>query len=145
MAWRLSLPLSLLLFTACSSSPTCNPVVDLFVELPGGTDAISSIEVTGACAPTSGGCVPVSASCETAKCDCKVAVQVNETTFGPAQMDVCHIRVISKAGAVFMRDLAFASAGGSCFNVSGPSGTVAVDFSDAGIVDGGFADAGDAD
>jgi hypothetical protein len=134
------LPLALILLADCSSSTPCNPASDLFVELPAGMDAISALDITGACAPlvpTVGGCVPVKATCETAGCDCKLEVQVNATTFGPAGTGICHIRATSKTGAVFAQDLTFTSPAGSCFSVSGPTGVFTVDFGDGGIFDAG--------
>ena len=142
------MPVGLLLFADCSTSTTCNPATDVFVDLPAGTDGISSLEATGACAPLSppvGGCVPVTTNCETARCECKVEIQVNQTTFGSGSTPLCHIQVTSKTGAVFTRDLTFTSAAGSCFSVSGPTGDIQVDFADAGIGDAGAADAGTAD
>jgi hypothetical protein len=150
MTWRRWWPLAvlpfLLSFLACSSSSTCQPgAVSVFVELPDGTDSVSSFEATGACAPDSGGCAPLTARCETAKCDCQQEVQVNETTIGAGQTGICHLRVIAKTGAVFTKDLTFTSPVSSCFDVSGPSGIVRVDFADAGIADAGIADGGHAD
>jgi hypothetical protein len=116
--------------------------VSIFVELPDGTDSFTSFEATGACALDSGGCVPLTARCETAKCDCQQEVQVNETTLGAGQTGICHIRLTSKTGAVFSKDLTFTSPASSCFDVTGPPGIVHVDFADAGIPAGGITDAG---
>jgi hypothetical protein len=138
------LPLALLLLAHCSSDTTCGGASDLFVELPAGTDAISALDITGACAPlvpTVGGCVPVKATCETSQCDCKLEVQVNATTFGSSTTGICHIRATSKTGAVFAQDLTFTTPAGSCFSVSGPTGVFTVDFGGAGLLDGGAGDA----
>ena len=119
--------------------------MSIFVELPDGTDSISSFEATGVCAPDSDGCVPLTARCETAKCDCQQEVQVNETTLGAGQTGVCHLRVTAKTGAVFTEDLTYTSSPSSCFDVSGPPGIVRVDFADAGIPAGGIPGGGIAD
>jgi hypothetical protein len=134
--------------SACSSSSNCSGAPILFVELPAGTDSVSSFSATGACALEIGGCAPVSANCSTSGCDCKFTVQVNATTFGRMPNGDCHIEAISTAGAVFTRDLTFTSSSSSCFAVSGPSGmTITVDFTNAGVGDAGAGDAeaGDAD
>ena len=132
------MPWGLLVLADCSSSTACNQATDIFVDLPGGTDSISSFEATGACATTlSTICVPVSVSCETGGCDCQVRVQANKTTISMGQTEVCHLRVTAKDGEVFTQDLTFMSPAGSCFSVTGPTAAVHVVFSGAGIFDAG--------
>jgi hypothetical protein len=128
--------------SGCSSS-TCGPASSIFfVELPAGTDSVSSFAATGACAPEVGGCGPVSANCATSGCDCKFTIQVNATTFGAMPSGACHIEAVSTAGRLFTRDVSFTSTSTSCFAVSGPSGmTISVDFTNAGLADAGGPDA----
>ncbi|HVU51443.1 MAG TPA: hypothetical protein VHL80_12190 [Polyangia bacterium] len=129
----------LVLGAACSSSSTCDPSSPLvYVDLPAGTEGVS-FAATGACGAIAGGCVPLLSSCQTAGCACRITLQVNPSTFDASPDGVCHIEVVSASG-VFSKDLAFMSKGGSCFDVSGPVGTIVV-ASPAPTVDGG----GDAD
>jgi hypothetical protein len=146
VTWKIWWPSGLLLVASCTQNTPCYPgSADIWVVVPGGVNAIASIEVTGACAQGTGQCIPLMASCETASCDCEFLVQVNQTTFGSAQTEVCHVRVTSKSRAVLSKDFTFTSTGASCFAVTGPTGRVAGQFSDAGIADGdvGNADAAD--
>jgi hypothetical protein len=139
--------------TACSTSSTCDPNSPLvYVDLPGGTDSISSLTATGACGPIPGGCVPLAASCQTAGCACRITLQVNPSTFDASPDGICQIEAVSKDGGLFSRALAFNSKGGSCFDVSGPVGTVVlvqfsapIIFRDAGGADADGADAGASD
>jgi hypothetical protein len=133
----------MVLGVACSSESTCDPSSPLlYVDLPGGTDAIPSLNVKGACAPIPGGCVPVSASCQTAGCECRITLQVNPSTFDASPDGICEIDAVSKDGALFARSVAFTPKGGTCFDVSGPVGsTILVQFSAAPV----FRDAGGTD
>jgi hypothetical protein len=133
-------------FVACSSSDTCQPASPLiFVELPGGTDSISSFAATGACAPAVGGCDPLAASCQTAGCPCQFTVQINPATFDASPNGACRLEVVSKDGRVFSQNLVYTSSGGSCFSVSGPKGTIYIpDFAGAGSADGAAGASGDA-
>ena len=145
---------------ACSSSSTCDPKSPLvYVTLPGGTDSLASMTVSGSCGVIPGGCVPVAASCQTSGCACTITLQVNPSTFDASADGVCQIEAVSTSGGLFSRALAFNSMGGSCFDVSGPIGTTVVvqfsapvifrdaggaDAADAGGVDAGAPDAADA-
>jgi hypothetical protein len=114
----------LVLGAACSTTSTCPNSPLLYVDLPGGTDSISSLTVVGACGPIPGGCVPVAASCQTAGCECRITLQVNPSTFDASPDGICDIRATSKDGGLFSKTLAFNSKGGACFDVTGPIGTV---------------------
>lgn len=115
---------------ACSSSSTCDPNSPLlYVDLPGGTDSISSLTVKGACAPIPGGCVPVAASCQTSGCECRITLQVNPSTFDASPNGICEVDAVSTDGALFAKSAAFNPKGGTCFDVSGPIGsTITVQF-----------------
>jgi hypothetical protein len=138
---------------ACSSSSTCDPKSPLlYVDLPGGTDSVSSLTVSGACAEIPGGCAPVASSCQTSGCECRLTLQVNPETFDASPDGVCLIQAVATNGAEFSKAVAFNPKGGSCFDVSGPAGTTVLVqfgpplvFRDAGGPDVGRTDAGGSD
>jgi hypothetical protein len=144
--WRtgavLASPLALLL-ASCSSTPCETGASIFFVELPAGTDSVSSFEATGACGIEFGGCTPIAANCSTSGCACQYVVQVNANTFGADS--VCHVSAISKTGQVFMQDFPFTRSSSSCFAVTGQTGVVTVAFTGAGVVDAGANDSGGGD
>jgi hypothetical protein len=90
----------------------------IYLDLPGGTDSISSSSATGACGRIPGDCVPVAMACQTAGCECRITLQVNPATLDASANSVCHIEAVSKSGGHFMRDLDF-SAAGSCTALDG--------------------------
>lgn len=142
LSWLLGVLVSLALASASCSSTPCNPQSPLiYVDLPGGTESVSSFAATGACATVLGGCEPVAASCQTAGCECRYTLQVNPATFDASPDGICHIDVVAKDGGVFSKDLAYTSNGSSCFGVSGPVGiTIVPQFSAAPPIDAAATD-----
>jgi hypothetical protein len=131
----------IVLGAACSTTSTCPNSALVYVDLPGGTEG-TSFSATGACGEIPGGCVPLGASCQTPGCACRITLQVNFSTFDASPDGVCHIEAASSDGGVFSKDLPFMSKGGSCFDVSGPVGTIVLVQLSAGPKDAGGTDGG---
>ena len=105
---------------ACGPETHCDPSYPVVhLEVPGGSQSISSYQLSGACG---GGGTPTDCQAFTCAANatcCQISVPITRQTSGfTPSATVCHVEVVSAGGSVFAIDIDTVDRSGECTNWS---------------------------